>query len=57
MNILAEQLAAGVLVAHKKFGEGVVVELDSKQAKIQFEDKLRTLNLKFLENRNLLEIL
>ena len=51
-----EQLGAGVLVKHKKFGEGVVVSMDEERVQILFGEKLRNLDMRMLIQGGFLEV-
>lgn len=54
---LKEELGAGVLVEHKKYGEGVVTQLDDRLVHILFRDNtLRMMDLKILANAGLLKV-
>ncbi|WP_456081579.1 ATP-dependent helicase [Mediterraneibacter sp.] len=54
---LKEELGAGVLVEHKKYGEGVVTQLDDRLVHILFrDDTLRMMDLKTLANAGLLKV-
>ena len=54
---LKEELGAGVLVEHKKYGEGVVTQLDDRLVHILFrDDTLRMMDLKILANAGLLKV-
>ena len=49
-----EPLGAGLLVEHKKFGKGVIVELDESWVVIRFEEKARRFELRTLYENGLL---
>lgn len=51
-----EQLGAGVLVKHKKFGDGVVVSMDEERVQILFGEKLRNLDMRMLIQGGFLEV-
>lgn len=51
-----EQLGAGVLVKHKKFGDGVVVSMDEEYVQILFGEKLRNLDMRMLIQGGFLEV-
>ena len=51
-----EKLGAGVIVKHKLFGEGVVVNVDEEYVQIQFGDVLRVLNLKIVVNGGMIQL-
>ena len=51
-----EQLGAGVLVKHKKFGDGVVVSMDEEHVQILFGEKLRNLDMRMLIQGGFLEV-
>lgn len=54
---LKEELGAGVLVEHKKYGEGVVTQLDDRLVHILFrDDTLHMMDLKTLANAGLLKV-
>ena len=54
---LKEELGAGVIVEHKKYGEGVVTQLDDRLVHILFrDDTLRMMDLKTLANAGLLKV-
>ena len=54
---LKEELGAGVIVEHKKYGEGVVTQLDDRLVHILFrDDTLRMMDLKILANAGLLKV-
>lgn len=54
---LKEELGEGVLVEHKKYGEGVVTQLDDRLVHILFrDDTLRMMDLKTLANAGLLKV-
>lgn len=48
-------LGEGLIVIHKNFGEGVVVDVGEKQTTIQFADKRRRFELSILFQNNLLK--
>ena len=49
-----EPLGAGLLVEHKKFGKGVIVEMDESWVVIRFEEKARRFELRTLYENGLL---
>ena len=51
-----EQLGAGVLVKHKKFGDGVVASMDEERVQILFGKKLRNLDMRMLIQGGFLEV-
>ena len=51
-----EQLGAGVLVKHKKFGDGVVVSMDEEHVQILFGEKQRNLDMRMLIQGGFLEV-
>ena len=51
-----EQLGAGVVVKHKKFGDGVVVSMDEEHVQILFGEKLRNLDMRMLIQGGFLEV-
>ena len=53
---LSAQLGAGLLVVHKKFGEGVVVDMDETNVKIRFGDTDRILNIRTVAGSGLLKV-
>lgn len=53
---LAEELGAGVIVRHKKFGQGVVTDMDDDYVRIQFGDTVKSMDLKILARLGVLEI-
>lgn len=50
-----EQLAEGVVVTHKKFGQGVVVELNEKKIRIDFDGEVKTFSSRVLAGSGMLE--
>ena len=53
---LADALGEGMIVKHKKFGEGVVVDMEGDHIRIQFGDNVKNMDLKVLARLGLLEI-
>ena len=53
---LADALGEGMIVKHKKFGEGVIVEMEENNIRIQFGDQIKNMDLKILAKYGLLEI-
>lgn len=53
---LADALGEGMIVKHKKFGEGVVVDMEGEHIRIQFGDNVKNMNLKVLARLGMLEI-
>ena len=53
---LVEKLGAGVIVKHRMFGEGVVVDVDDEYVHIQFGEVLKILNLKIVANGGMLKV-
>ncbi len=51
-----EQLAEGVVVTHKKFGQGVVVELNEKKIRVDFDGEVKTFNSRVLAGSGMLEL-
>ena len=53
---LADALGEGMIVKHKKFGEGVVVDMEGEHIRIQFGDNVKNMDLKVLTRLGMLEI-
>ena len=53
---LADELGEGMIVKHKKFGEGVVVDMEGEHIRIQFGDNVKNMDLKVLARLGMLEI-
>ena len=53
---LADALGEGMIVKHKKFGEGVVVDMEGEHIRIQFGDNVKNIDLKVLARLGMLEI-
>ena len=53
---LLDELGAGVIVKHKKFGQGVVIDMDGEYIQIQFGDSVKNMDLKVLARLGMLEI-
>lgn len=53
---LADALGEGMIVKHKKFGEGVVVDMEGEHIRIQFGDNVKNMDLKVLARHGMLEI-
>lgn len=53
---LADALGGGMVVKHKKFGEGVVVDMEGEHIRIQFGDNVKNMDLKVLARLGMLEI-
>lgn len=53
---LADALGEGVIVKHKKFGEGVVVDMEGEHIRIQFGDNVKNMDMKVLARLGMLEI-
>lgn len=53
---LADALGEGMIVKHKKFGEGVVVDMEGEHIRIQFGDNVKNMDLKVLARLGTLEI-
>ena len=53
---LADALGEGMVVKHKKFGEGVVVDMEGEHIRIQFGDNVKNMDLKVLARLEMLEI-
>ena len=53
---LADALGEGMIVKHKKFGEGVVVDMEREHIRIQFGDNVKNMDLKVLARLGMLEI-
>ena len=45
-----------MIVRHKKFGQGVVIDMDADYVRIQFGDQLKSMDLKILARLGMLEI-
>ena len=45
-----------MIVKHKKFGEGVVVDMEGDHIRIQFGDNVKNMDLKVLARLGMLEI-
>ena len=54
--MLFRSLGAGVIVRHKKFGQGVVTDMDDDYVRIQFGDTVKSMDLKILARLGVLEI-
>ena len=53
---LADALGEGMIVKHKKFGEGGVVDMEGEHIRIQFGDNVKNMDLKVLARLGMLEI-
>lgn len=53
---LADALGEGMVVKHKKFGEGDVVDMEGEHIRIQFGDNVKNMDLKVLARLGMLEI-
>lgn len=53
---LADALGEGMIVKHKKFGEGVVVDMEGEHIRTQFGDNVKNMDLKVLARLGMLEI-
>ncbi len=53
---LLNELGAGVIVKHKKFGQGVVIDMDGEYIQIQFGESVKNMDLKVLARLGMLEI-
>lgn len=53
---LADALGEDMIVKHKKFGEGVVVDMEGEHIRIQFGDNVKNMDLKVLARLGMLEI-
>lgn len=53
---LEDALSEGMVVKHKKFGEGVVVDMEGEHIRIQFGDNVKNMDLKVLARLGMLEI-
>ena len=53
---LEDALGEGMVVKHKKFGEGVVVDMEGEHICIQFGDNVKNMDLKVLARLGMLEI-
>ena len=53
---LEDALGEGMVVKHKKFGEGVVVDMEGEHIRIQFGDNVNNMDLKVLARLGMLEI-
>ena len=51
-----EQFGSGVIVEHKKFGEGVVVSMDEERVQILFGEKMRNLDMRMLVQGGFMEV-
>ena len=45
-----------MIVRHKKFGQGVVTDMDDDYVKVQFGDTVKSMDLKILARLGVLEI-
>ena len=50
-----DQLAEGVVVTHKKYGEGVITAMDDKNAIIMFGNEMKAFNLRVLFQNQLIK--
>ena len=53
---LADALGEGMIVKHKKYGEGVIVDMEGSNIRIQFGERVRNMDLKMLAKLGMLEI-
>lgn len=53
---LSDELGEGVIVKHRKFGKGVVTEIEGEHIRIRFGDDEKKMDLKVLARLGLLEI-
>ena len=53
---LSDELGEGVIVKHRKFGKGVVTEIEGEHIRIRFGDDEKKMGLKVLARLGLLEI-
>ena len=53
---LSDELGEGVIVKHRKFGKGVVTEIEGENIRIRFGDDEKKMDLKVLARLGLLEI-
>lgn len=53
---LSDELGEGVIVKHRKFGKGVVTEIEGEHIRIRFRDDEKKMDLKVLARLGLLEI-
>lgn len=53
---LSDELGEGVIVKHRKFGKGVVTEIEGEHIRIRFGDDEKEMDLKVLARLGLLEI-
>ena len=51
-----QQLGEGVIVTHKKFGKGVVVQMDEKKVKIAFEKETKVFVIRVLAASGMVEV-
>ena len=51
-----EQLAEGVMVTHKIFGQGVVVELNEKKIRVDFDGEVKTFSSRVLAGSGMLRL-
>ena len=50
-----EQMAEGVVVTHKIFGQGVIVELNEKKIRVDFDGEVKTFSSRVLAGSGMLE--
>ena len=55
MKKLMEQMAEGVVVTHKIFGQGVVVKLNEKKIRVDFDGEVKTFSSRVLAGSGMLE--
>ena len=53
---LSDELGEGVIIKHRKFGKGVVTEIEGEHIRIRFGDDEKKMDLKVLARLGLLEI-
>ena len=51
-----QQLDEGVIVTHKKFGKGVVVQMDETKVKIAFEKETKVFVIRVLAASGMVEV-
>lgn len=55
-NIFVNNLAEGIIVSHKNFGQGVVTYMDDNDIKIMFGEEIKTFKLKILLKKNMINV-
>ena len=51
-----EQLAEGMVVTHKIFGQGVLVELNEKKIRVDFDGEVKTFSSRVLAGSGMLRL-